>query len=668
MAIAGKPQTFEWLQILSNGTQLYLEISLTAFEDEGNIYFLTIGKNIDDCRSAGQQLRDTLDNLTEFIVRWLPDGIRTYANQPYCDNFNITVEDAIGTSFFPLIPEEDLIKLKEHITHLSNDSPTSTHIHRVIQPDGSTGWQEWTNTAIYNDEGTLLEYQSIGRDITKQKQIKKDLRDSEEKFSKAFYAHPTGMALIDVKSGERLEINDRFCEMFGYPRDELLHKNLYINNHWVVPEKQKEAANILITDGHLKEFPAELITKSGEIRSFLVNAVMLDMDKNNLAIVSFVDITKQQLAYKKLQDSENKFRSILENLPAVVFLKGMDSRYLFINKHWEEIFHVRKEDIIGKSDYEIFSNEMADAVLLNDAKVIEANSPLTFEEFVPHDDGLLHTYISTKFPLHDVSGEIEAICGIAMDITERVQAEQELAIYREQLENLVKERTRELETANKELESFSYSVSHDLRAPLRSIDGFSKILMEDYSNQLDDTAKNHLNRIHRSTQRIGSLIDDLLMLSKVSRSGIQKEPVDLSSMVHNIAEELKESQLGRQVEFVIEKNITGEGDSHLLRITLENLISNAWKYTNKKTHAHISFGVTHIDNIPTYYVQDNGAGFNMNYSSHLFQTFKRLHGSDDFEGTGIGLSIVHRIIQRHGGKVWGKAEVDKGATFYFTLG
>ncbi|HON72569.1 MAG TPA: ATP-binding protein, partial [bacterium] len=207
----------------------------------------------------------------------------------------------------------------------------------------------------------------------------------------------------------------------------------------------------------------------------------------------------------------------------------------------------------------------------------------------------------------------------------------------------------------------------DLRAPLRSIDGFSQALLEDYEDKLDEQGKDYLRRVRAATQRMSQLIDDLLNLSRISRTEMHYEEVNLTAIAKAIAAELQKTQPERQVEFVIGENIVARGDSHLLRIVLDNLLRNAWKFTSKHPHARIEFGTIQQDGRLVYYVRDNGAGFDMNYANKLFTPFQRLHKSTEFEGTGIGLATVQRIIHRHGGSVWAEGEVEKGATFYFTL-
>jgi light-regulated signal transduction histidine kinase (bacteriophytochrome) len=231
----------------------------------------------------------------------------------------------------------------------------------------------------------------------------------------------------------------------------------------------------------------------------------------------------------------------------------------------------------------------------------------------------------------------------------------------------LRQQTSQLEAANQELEAFSYSVSHDLRAPLRSLDGFSQLLLEEYHDQLAGEGQDYVRRIQAASERMGQLIEDLLRLARVTQVEMRSEAVNLDELVRTIATELQWQEPTRQVTFVVADHLTVQGDEHLLRAALENLLNNAWKFTGKRSQARIEFGVLEQDGQPIYFVRDNGVGFNMAYADKLFNTFQRLHSATEFPGSGIGLATVRRIIQRHGGRIWAESSAEQGTTFYFTL-
>lgn len=271
----------------------------------------------------------------------------------------------------------------------------------------------------------------------------------------------------------------------------------------------------------------------------------------------------------------------------------------------------------------------------------------------------------------DLSGAFNAMSSklrgsyldLEKEIDERKRAEEEVIKLNDDLTHSV----RQLEETNKELEAFSYSVSHDLRSPLRSIDGFSLALLEDYAGKLDAEGRGHLERVRNATQRMSQLIDDLLNLSRMSRMEMRREPVNLTSLAGNIAERLTKHHPDRAAEFIIADGLTAFGDERLLTVVLENLIANAWKFSETGPRAVIEFGATRRDGYEVFFVKDNGAGFDMTYVAKLFTPFQRLHRETEFSGTGIGLATVKRILNRHGGRVWIEGEVGKGATVYFTL-
>jgi len=283
-------------------------------------------------------------------------------------------------------------------------------------------------------------------------------------------------------------------------------------------------------------------------------------------------------------------------------------------------------------------------------------------------DGSVHYLRNLGRLVKDAQEQPLALVGVTMDVTPSKRAEEDVRRLNAELERRVAERTLDLLAANNELESFSYSVSHDLRAPLRAIDGFSQALVEDYGERMDENSRGHLRRVRLASQRMGQLIDDLLNLSRTSRAELTRRRVSLTSLAESIVAQLRTAQPDRVTETIVAPGLEADADESLSRLLLENLLGNSWKYTSKKPTARIELGRTTRDGGSVFFVKDDGDGFDMAFAHKLFGAFQRLHGADEFEGTGIGLATVQRIVQRHGGRVWGEGEPGVGAVFYFTLG
>jgi PAS domain S-box-containing protein len=360
----------------------------------------------------------------------------------------------------------------------------------------------------------------------------------------------------------------------------------------------------------------------------------------------------------ELDRAREQLRTILDATTAMIYLKDAEGHYLFVNREFQKVFGVAREEAIGKLDGDLLPPAVADLLRRNDHEVLAGGAPREIEETIPAHDGA-HTYIALKFPLLDATGVAYALCCVATDITERKHVAEELRRAKEATED-----------ANRELESFSYSVAHDLRAPLRSIDGFSQALIEDCADRLDGNGLRHLQRVRDASQHMGELIDGLLVLSRVTTGELCWEPVDLSRLALSIAARLRPPapDAQRQVELVVQPGMTVHGDARLLGIALDNLIGNAWKFTGKRAQARVEIGRMIQCGRPVWFVRDNGAGFDMASVGRLFGTFQRLHAASEFEGHGIGLATVQRIVQRHHGRIWAEGQADVGATFYFTVG
>jgi PAS domain S-box-containing protein len=337
---------------------------------------------------------------------------------------------------------------------------------------------------------------------------------------------------------------------------------------------------------------------------------------------------------------------------------------LRVNETFRVLSGLGKDEGAGKKCYEVFPGAMCRTDNCPVTRILNGEERFECEVEKARIDGPIIPCIMAATPFRGQGGEVIGIVESFKDITERKRAEEEI----KKLNDDLKRHVVQLEESNRELEAFSYSVSHDLRSPLRGIDGFSQALLEDYADQLDEEGKDYLQRVRAGSQRMAQLIDDLLNLSRVTRSEMKHEKVDLSRIAKDIADGLGQSQPERDVEFVIAEGLTARGDERLLRAAMENIFSNAWKFTSLHPKGRIEFGVAQRDGQPVYFVKDDGAGFDMTYVEKLFGPFQRLHLPSNFPGTGIGLATVQRIIHRHGGRVWIEGAVEKGATVYFTLG
>ncbi|AJE03949.1 hypothetical protein GPICK_11820 [Geobacter pickeringii] len=391
-------------------------------------------------------------------------------------------------------------------------------------------------------------------------------------------------------------------------------------------------------------------------------------ERNEELVMTEEELRQQIDEYQKSQDELSVTNQTLQTTfgasPLAMVTVDRDGVVTMWNGAASRIFGWNPEEVMGAFLPILLDGgegALADRVLATDRSV--AGMELT----CLRRDGSPVSVSLSAAPLCNVREEPSGVITISADVTDRKRAEADIRRLNAELELRVAERTTQLETANRELESFSYSVSHDLRAPLRHIDGFSLALLEDCGDSLTAQGGEYLKRIRSAAGRMGQLIDDLLELSRVSRGAVFYEPVDLSRTVRSLAAELAEAEPTRQVSFEIEDHVVVNGDTRLLRIVLANLIGNAWKYTGRNEQALIRFGATEIDGVRAMFVSDNGAGFDMSYYDKLFGPFQRLHAATDFEGTGIGLATVQRIIHRHGGRVWAEAAVGRGATFYFSL-
>ena len=379
-------------------------------------------------------------------------------------------------------------------------------------------------------------------------------------------------------------------------------------------------------------------------------------------------IAERAAADEKLRSSEERYRSLVTASSQMVWTSDAAGKVHGSMPAWQAFTGQAAEEVEGEGWLDaLHPDDIARAkVVIRHA--VENATPHELEFRVRRQDGVFRYFSIRGVPVLREDGSVREWVGTCTDIHDKRMAADEIQRLNEELEHRVADRTARLEETNRELEAFSYSVSHDLRAPLRAIDGFSHALQEDCSQELNEEGLRYLHRIRSATSRMGQLIEDLLRLARISRTPIVRREVDVSSLVKHVIGELQHRDPDRKVDVVIWEDVMAMGDPRMLAIVLENLLGNAWKFSGKVSEPRIEFGVLRDGDSTTYFVRDNGAGFDMAHGGLLFSAFQRLHAVNEFPGTGVGLATVQRIIHQHGGRIWAHAQPGKGATFYFTLG
>lgn len=529
----------------------------------------------------------------------------------------------------------------------------------VRLPGGRVVFCQGSASPVDADDGTRIGAVIAFRDVTERKQA------DEAQARLAAIVESSHDAIVGkTLEGIITSWNTGAQHVYGYEPAEVLGRSVDL---LVPPGRPNEIPGILerVAQGErVEQLETVRQRQDGQIIdvSLTVSPVWDRAGRITGASAIARDITEQ----RRSQHVVERQAALLDLSHDAIFVRAFETDIIqFWNRGAQELYGFAAGEAIGAVSHDLLHT--VHAIPLDEAKEILVRTGHWEGELIhtKHDD--TRTVVMSRWAVQWEDGRPSAILETNTDIAKRKQVEEELRRLSAELEQRVVERTIELESVNKELESFAYSVSHDLRAPLRSMDGFSQVLVERYADQLDERGTRYLTHIRDAAQEMGQLIDALLQLSRVTRGEMQRTHVDLSALARAAAAQLRKTEPGRAVTFAIVDGLVATGDAPLLRVLLENLLGNAWKFTRKRPDASIAVEMTQADGIPVYAVRDNGAGFDMTYAAKLFLPFQRLHTAGEFEGTGIGLATVQGIVRRHGGRAWAEGVVGKGATIFFTL-
>jgi PAS domain S-box-containing protein len=516
---------------------------------------------------------------------------------------------------------------------------------------------------FYHEERLLLNAiaERVGH-ITERKRTDDELRAASLYARSLLEASLDPLVTISAE-GKVTDVNEATVQATGVPRRLLIGSDF--SDYFTEPDKARSGYQEVFAKGFVTDYPLTLRHVTGRIREVLYNASVYRNEKGEVAGVFAVarDVTERKLAEEEMRSTLIYARSLIEaSLDPLVTISA-EGKVTDVNEATVEATGVPRRLLVG-SDFSDYFTE-PDKARAGYQEVFAKGFVTDYPLALRHVSGKVTDVLYNASVYRSEKGEVAGVFAAARDITERKRAEEELRNYHEHLEELVRERTAQLETANKDLEGFAYSVSHDLRVPLRAVDGYSNLLLKHYPDKLDDEGKRYLNVVRDNTRKMAQLIDDILAFSRMGRLGMTMLEVDMDALVRTMFDELKPAD--RDVVAEIRRLPSCHGDQAMLRQVWVNLLGNAFKFTRGKAPAVIEVGARTEGAECIYYVKDNGAGFDMQYSEKLFGVFQRLHGVQEFEGTGIGLAIVKRIISRHGGRVWAEGKVGEGATFYFAL-
>lgn len=534
-----------------------------------------------------------------------------------------------------------------------------------LHKDGHEFPVEISLSPLETEQGMLVS--SAIRNISERKQAEAALKLSEKRFSSAFEHAAIGMGLV-APDGRWLKVNRALCDLLGYSSEELLQKTFQEVTHSEDLEADLELSQQILA-GEIATYQMEkrYFHKAGRIVWALLSVSLIrsELGAPLYFISQIQDITNRKNAEQALQISEEKFRTVVETASDAIVTIDLPGNIVNFNKAAETMFGRSKVEAAGQAFTTLIPERLREYHSELFERYRRTDEPhligKTAELYGLRNNG---TEFPLQFSLARWTAENQTFLTVVLrDITESKRIENEI----KELNRQMNSRNSELTAINKELENFSYSVSHDLRAPLRAIDGFSLALLEDAQDKLAIEEKAHLDRVRAATLRMGQLIDDLLSLARTARLELKRETVDLTSLAQEVVSLLRAADPGRNPTVAIMPGLVVDADRQLLRVVLENLLGNAWKFTSKRSDPRIEIGLWRRDPEQILFVRDNGVGFDMKYADKLFGAFQRLHKEVEFPGSGVGLASVQRILHRHGGRIWAESAVGEGATFYFVL-
>ncbi len=634
-------------------------------DKEGNPnYFMSILEDITDKKitedqllANEEQLRASFEQSAVGIVNVSAENLMIIkANKKFCDMIGYSEEEIVTLSIPSITYSDDLDDNLNRINlSLSGESDELVFEKRYVRKDQNIIWVNLYSTLIKDKVGNPNYFMSIIEDVTDKKLAEDQLRANEAQLRATIEQTTVGIVNIGL-DGRYLYVNPAFCEMVDYSEKELLHLN--VQEITFPDDRDQINSNIeqVQYDVNLGPIERRYIRKDKLIIWIRASiAIVKNIEGNPDYIVAVIeDITQHKIFEEKLQQANAYNRSLLEASLDPLMTISSEGLITDVNAATEKVTGYSRIDLIGAD----FSDYFTDPKRAKEGyiQVFNEGRLIDYALDIQHKDGHLTPVLYNASTYKDEKGNVIGVFAAARDITERKISEQKIA-----------DETAHIMALNKELEAFSYSVSHDLCTPLRAIDGFSQVLLEDYADKLDDEGKDYLERIRTATRKMGDLINDLLMLSRIPRLPFNQTSVNLSEIVNEIAQELQTRNPERLASFDIQSDIIADCYPTLIRSVFQNLLENSWKFTSKHSEVHIEFGTIDLNGEKVYFVRDDGAGFDMEYAGKLFKAFQRLHSVNEFEGTGIGLVTVQRIINCHGGRIWAEGAVEKGATFYFTL-